>query len=621
MFVADDFQIEAINDIKGNNNVLVVAPTGSGKTYIAEKSIEHYLSKQKNVFYTTPIKALSNQKFNDFNRDGISTGLLTGDRTINKDSELVIATTEILRNMIFSNDEKLENTGLIILDEVHYLGDKDRGTTWEEIIIHANQNIKFLCLSATIKNKNEFLEWIVSLRGSTSLVNSEIRPIPLEISLVTSSKSDKNIKIIKSSKDNKNKKIFKFDRQAKQFTKPKLNEQAAYLESRNLLPVIFFFFSRERVESSSRQLANKMSVIENKNDIKDKYNEVFKDLTPEEINLLNLDEHMWMWSRGVGFHHAGLAPIVKEFVEYLFLNRYIKYLFATETLALGINMPAKSIYIDRLHKYDGIKTRPLTQSEFLQLSGRAGRRGIDDKGFAFLSYDKSVNREWYSNLFTLKPNDLISAFSVNYSSILNLLNIYNVDEAVELLRKSFFAYQNMYKTDKLEKLFRAKYGVLNQLGFLNSDKGLVLTQTYRDNLIPAIYLFDKEKNKDIEFKLMYISSGITNERAEFALNDKFDSLLSSFNSSLELVNKTEVANGVGKPMKLNFSWFSVFYEYMKTRNIEYVINKFGLNIGDFIKVAKEASELSKKLAVIYSDTEFEEINDIFNNKLIQKTMT
>ena len=621
MFIADDFQIEAINDIKSNNNVLVVAPTGSGKTYIAEKSIEHYLSKQKNVFYTTPIKALSNQKFNDFNRDGISTGLLTGDRTINKDSELVVATTEILRNMIFSNDEKLENTGLIILDEVHYLGDKDRGTTWEEIIIHANQNIKFLCLSATIKNKNEFLEWIVSLRGSTSLVNSEIRPIPLEISLVTSSKSDKNIKIIKSSKDNKNKKIFKFDRQAKQFTKPKLNEQAAYLESRNLLPVIFFFFSRERVESSSRQLANKMSVIENKNDIKDKYNEVFKDLTPEEINLLNLDEHMWMWSRGVGFHHAGLAPIVKEFVEYLFLNRYIKYLFATETLALGINMPAKSIYIDRLHKYDGIKTRPLTQSEFLQLSGRAGRRGIDDKGFAFLSYDKSVNREWYSNLFTLKPNDLISAFSVNYSSILNLLNIYNEDEAVELLRKSFFAYQNMYKTDKLEKLFSAKYGVLNQLGFLNSDKGLVLTQTYRDNLIPAIYLFNKEKNKDIEFKLMYISSGITNERAEFALNDKFDSLLSSFNSSLELVNKTEVANGVGKPMKLNFSWFSVFYEYMKTSNIEYVINKFGLNIGDFIKVAKEASELSKKLAVIYSDTGFEEINDIFNNKLIQKTMT
>ncbi len=621
MFVADDFQIEAINDIKSNNNVLVVAPTGSGKTYIAEKSIEYYLNKQQNVFYTTPIKALSNQKFNDFNKQGIITGLLTGDRTVDKDAELVIATTEILRNMIFSNDKKLENTGLIILDEVHYLGDKERGTTWEEILIHANQNIKFLCLSATIKNKNEFLEWIVSLRGATSLVNSNIRPTPLEISLVTSSKLDKKIKVIKSSKDNKNKKIFKFDRQAKQYIKPKLNEQSEYLKARKLLPVIFFFFSRERVESSSRQLANKMNVIDNRNQIKDKYNSVFNDLTPEEINLLNLDEHMWMWSRGVGFHHAGLAPIVKEFVEYLFLNKYIKYLFATETLALGINMPAKSIYIDRLHKYDGIKTRPITQSEFLQLSGRAGRRGIDDKGFAFLSYDKSINRDWYSNLFTLKPNDLISAFSVNYSSILNLLNIYSVDKSVELLQKSFFAYQNMYKTERLENIFHAKYGVLNELGFLNSDKGKVLSHTYRDNLIPGIFLFNSEFSKNFEFKLMFISSGITNERGEFAISDKFDSLLSSYQSSLELVNKTESSNGVKKLMTLNLSWFSVFYEYMKTDNIEYVVNKFGLNVGDFIKVAKEASELSKKLSLIYEDKDFEEINNIFDNNLIQKTMS
>ena len=179
----------------------------------------------------------------------------------------------------------------------------------------------------------------------------------------------------------------------------------------------------------------------------------------------------------------------------------------------------------------------------------------------------------------------------------------------------------MYKTDNLEKLFNAKYGVLSKLGFIDSDKGKVLTQTYRDNLIPAIYLFNREINKDLEFKLMYISSGITNERAEFAINDKFDNLLSSFQSCLELVNKTEIDNGVRKIMKLNFSWFSVFYEYMQTSNIEYVLNKFGLNIGDFIKVAKEASELSKKLSIIYSDKEFEEINDIFNNNLIQKTMS
>ncbi|MFL2652667.1 MAG: DEAD/DEAH box helicase, partial [Candidatus Actinomarina sp.] len=169
MFTPDKFQIDAINDVKKGSNVLVVAPTGSGKTYIAEKSIDYYLSKQKNIFYTTPIKALSNQKYNDFNRQGIRTGLLTGDRSIDKDAELVIATTEILRNMIFSKDSKLNDTGLIILDEVHYLADKERGTTWEEILIHANKDIKFLSLSATINNKNEFLEWLVSLRGTTSL--------------------------------------------------------------------------------------------------------------------------------------------------------------------------------------------------------------------------------------------------------------------------------------------------------------------------------------------------------------------------------------------------------------------------------------------------------------------
>jgi len=328
-----------------------------------------------------------------------------------------------------------------------------------------------------------------------------------------------------------------------------------------------------------------------------------------------------MWSRGVGYHHAGLAPIVKEFVEYLFLNKYIKFLFATETLALGINMPAKAIFIDRLHKYDGIKTRPITQSEFLQLSGRAGRRGIDDKGYAFLSYDRSINRDWYSNLFTLKSSNLNSAFSVSYSSILSLLNIYSIEESIELLKKSFFAYQNMFKTEKLEELFKGKHNVLKDLGFIDSIKGNILKETYRDNLIPAIHLYHTIKNRDIEMKLMYVSSGISNEKLEFTLKDEFNHLFNKFYSSTEQVNKIEYSHGIKKPTQINLSWFSVFYEYMKSGNVEYVINKFNLNIGDFIKVAKEASEISKKLSVIYQDDNFEEINKIFDNNLIQKTMS
>ena len=621
MFTPDKFQVDAVNDVKNGNNVLVVAPTGSGKTYIAEKSIDHYLSKQKNVFYTTPIKALSNQKYNDFNRQGIRAGLLTGDRSIDKEAELVIATTEILRNMIFSKDRKLNDTGLIILDEVHYLADKERGATWEEILIHANKDIKFLSLSATINNKNEFLEWLVSLRGTTSLIHTTTRPIPLEISIVATSKSSKDLKIIKSTKDKKNKNIFKIEKKNSLLKKPSLSEQAYYLNSRNLFPVIFFYFSRERVESSARQLSNSFKLIENRNEIKTKYEEIFGDLTTEEISLLNLDEHMWMWSRGVAYHHAGLAPIVKEFIEYLFLNKYIMYLFATETLALGINMPAKSIFIDRLHKYDGIKTRPITQSEFLQLSGRAGRRGIDVKGHAFLSYDKNINREWYGNLFKLKPNDLISAFSVSYCSILSLLNIYSVEESIELLQKSFFAYQNMFKTEKLEQIFLGKYEVLKALNFIDTIKGQILNETYRDNLMPAIHLYHSTEVKNIEMKLMYVSSGISNEKIEFTLKDKFNDLSTKFYSTLELINKIESSNSIKIPMKLNLSWFSVLHEYMKSENIEYVINKFNLNIGDFIKVAKEASEISKKLSLIYQDDSFEEIYKIFENNLIQKTMT
>ncbi len=622
MYVLDQFQIDAISDIKGNNNVLVVAPTGSGKTLIAEKSIDFYLEKNKNIFYTTPIKALSNQKYNDFKKAGVDVGLLTGDRTIDKDKDLIIATTEILRNMIFSKDKKLENTGLIILDEVHYLGDSERGTTWEEILIHADLGIKFLCLSATVKNKNEFLEWIVSLRGPTSLIQNNQRPVPLEISLITTNKLSNSIKILKSTnkkKDNNNSKLSKLTQNVK---KPSLDEQVNFLEDQWLTPCIFFHFSRERVESKARQLANNRKVVDDHKLIRDKFYEIFDDLDLSDHTLLNLDEHLWMWSRGVAFHHAGLAPIVKEFIEFLFLNKYINFLFATETLALGINMPAKSIYLDRLNKYDGIKSRLISRSEFLQLTGRAGRRGIDDKGYAFLSFDKNINPEWYSNLFTLESSNLNSAFSINYFSILNLLNIYSADECIEILNKSFFAFQNSFNIDSLKNAFNSKLKVLEDINFINTSMGETLIETHRDQLIPSIYLYNKIKSvKTFEFYLMFVSSGISSNIYDVATSDEFDDLLSYFESSLEILNKLENKHSIKKFTNLNLTWFSIFYEFYKTNNIEYVVTKFNINIGDFIKAAKEGSELSKKLFNIYQDQEFEAIYNMFDNNLIQKSMS
>ena len=620
-FNLDKFQIQAIDSINKDFNVLVVAPTGSGKTFIAEKAIEKYTKQNQNVIYTTPIKALSNQKFNDFTNLQIDTGLLTGDRTISPESELIVATTEILRNMIYSNDKRLKKIGLIVLDEVHYLSDSERGTTWEEIIIHAPKNIKFLCLSATIRNKEEFHNWIVSLRGKTSLVYSDIRPVPLEISLVGVNPHNEQLKIIKSSKDKRDNKIFKFEKQYRKYKRPHLGFQIDYLESKNLTPSIFFYFSRDRVETKARQAATNRKKIREANELKEVFNDVFSTLDSFQYEILNLDELLWMWVRGVGYHHAGLAPIVKEFVEYLFLNRYIKYLFATETLSLGLNLPAKSIVIDKLYKYDGVKTRLINQSEFLQLTGRAGRRGIDTKGFAFVNYDRNIENFWYNNLFTLKSSNLKSAYSVSYSSILNMLNKYTLKEANELLQKSFFAYQNNFNTKELQKTFKSKLEVLELLNFKDSNqKSVILTETYRDNLIVGLELLENNFYKDMNFYLMLVCSGLSTTRHDLSLNDLYMDTFIKFQIMQKNINKMETFSGVKKLTSIEIGWFSIFNEYLHSEDIELVLAKFNISIGDFIRAGKEASELSTKLFSIYGFKEFKIISDIFNDELIHKTM-
>ena len=620
-FNLDKFQIQAIDSINKDFNVLVVAPTGSGKTYIAEKAIEKYTKQNQNVIYTTPIKALSNQKYNDFTNLNIDTGLLTGDRTLKPDSELIVATTEILRNMIYSNDERLKQIGLIVLDEVHYLSDSERGTTWEEIIIHAPKNIKFLFLSATIRNKEEFHNWIVSLRGKTDLVHSNIRPVPLEISLVGLNPHNEQLKIIKSSKDKRNNKIFKFEKQYRRYKRPHLGFQLDYLDNKQLTPSIFFYFSRDRVETKARQATTNRKKIKEAEEVRKLFNNVFDSLDSVEYELLNLDELLWMWVRGVGYHHAGLAPIVKEFIEYLFLNRFIKYLFATETLSLGLNLPAKSIVIDRLYKFDGVKTRLINQSEFLQLTGRAGRRGIDTKGFAFINYDRNIENFWYNNLFTLKSSNLNSAYSVSYSSILNMLSKYSLNEAVELLENSFFAYQNNFNIKNLKKTFTSKLEVLELLKYKdNNKKSIVLTETYRDNLIVGLELLENEFNKDMNFYLMLVCSGLSTTRQVLSLNDIYMDTYVKFQIMEEKINKMESFAGVKNTTSIEIGWFSIFNEYLHSQDIELVLTKFNISIGDFIRAGKEASELSTKLFNIYKLKEFKIISDMFSNELIQKTM-
>ena len=618
-FELDYFQKQAINSLLDGLNVLVTAPTGSGKTLIAEKGIQKYIEEGQKVIYTTPIKALSNQKFHDFKNEGIDTGLLTGDRNENPNANLIIATTEILRNMIFSEDKRIKEIGLVILDEVHYLADKERGATWEEIIIHLPKKIKILGLSATIGNENEFLNWIVSQRGPTDLIKSDIRPVPLEISLVTSTQNDDQITTIKSTKDKKNKKIFQFDKKYKRFKKPTLSNQLEFVFSKNSTPSIFFFFSRDKVETKARHASNLIGKKTNNNDLKIVFDSVFGDLTSEEVHLLNLDELFWMWSRRIGFHHAGLAPIVKEFVEHLFINKYIDILFATETLSLGINMPAKSIMIDSSFKYDGVRTRLISKSEFLQLTGRAGRRGIDNKGSAFINYDRRIENHWFNDLFNLKPNKLISSYSNSYGSVLNLKNKYGEQEGLEMIKKSFYSYQNKINDKSLEQNFRAKISVLDELGYFTDEKkNKLLTETYRDSFLIGIELL--EKLNDIEFCLMFLSSGISNQKYEISIHEKYTKLYNKFLITQETVNILESKHNVKNKTILDVSWFSIFSEYIKSNNIEYTISKFNITLGDFIKASREAAEISQKVSLIYENENFDLISEKFKNNIIQKSM-
>ena len=618
-FELDSFQIDAIESLYENLNVLVTAPTGAGKTIIAERGIEEYLDKGNRVIYTTPIKALSNQKYHDFMSSGFDTGLLTGDRNENPDAGLIIATTEILRNMIFTNDERINDIGLVVLDEVHYLADKERGSTWEEIIIHLPKDIKLLCLSATIGNENEFLNWIVSQRGPTDLIQSKIRPVPLEISLITASKDDEQILAIKSTEDKRNKPIFKLDKKFKRFRKPSLSDQISYIMNKKATPCILFYFSREKVENKARYAANLNFKIKKNVQLRHLFEDIFDDITNEEYQLLNLDELYWMWSRGVAYHHAGLAPIVKEFVEFLFINRHIDILFATETLSLGINMPAKSIIIDSSFKYDGLKTRLISKSEFLQLTGRAGRRGIDSKGYAYINYDKRIENSWYNDLFDLKPNNLKSSYSNSYGSVLNLNNKYGEKKGIEMIKKSFYSYQNKLNDKALETNYKAKLKVLNEMNyFTDLKKNKLLTETHRDNLILGIEMLNE--NNDIEFCLMFLASGISTSKYEISVHDKYNDLLTKFLITQEKVNKLEAFSGVKNKINLDITWFSIFLEFYNSDNIEYTLSKFNVTLGDFIKACREASEISQKVYSIYEIENFDKIAKKLKHNIIQKTM-
>tara|TARA_Y100001968_G_scaffold333788_1_gene399495 strand:- start:14080 stop:16815 length:2736 start_codon:yes stop_codon:yes gene_type:complete len=450
-FSLDLFQSNAMQALNQGFSVVVSAPTGSGKTVIGEYAIHRAISRKKKVFYTTPLKALSNQKLRDFREqfgyDNV--GLMTGDFSVNREASVVVMTTEIFRNMLYSeinnNDNTLDDVEAVVLDECHYMNDSQRGTVWEESIIHCPFTIQIVALSATIANAGQLTDWIDKVHGPTKLVTTNFRPVPLLFNFCSAkglhpllnedgTGINPNSKVWRSPKGQKRKSRINKPIQPKV---PSIEFLIIKLAERSMLPAIYFIFSRKGCDKAVLQLGSVCLLNENeKKSIKSRYKLYTLNNPEARRNKFHVDALF----RGIASHHAGLLPAWKEFIEDLFLNGLIKVIFATETLAAGINMPARSTIISSLSKRTESGHRLLLGSEFLQMAGRAGRRGIDSKGFVITVQTRFEGVREAAQLATTPAEPLVSQFTPSYGMVLNLLQRYDINKSKKLVEKSFGRY-------------------------------------------------------------------------------------------------------------------------------------------------------------------------------------
>ena len=454
-FEMDPFQITACHAIEDGKGVLVAAPTGAGKTIVGEFAAYLATEKLKKCFYTTPIKALSNQKYQEFvERFGEErVGLLTGDNSINSDADILVMTTEVLRNMLYTNSTSLTNLGFVVMDEVHYLADKFRGAVWEEVLIHLMESVQVISLSATVSNAEEFGEWLQEIRGETGVVVSEHRPVPLYQHVLIGNR----LIDLFNEDGSVNQALFKSEREAlKRIRTPRnrgridddsrLNraEVIEKLQFNQMLPVITFIFSRQACDAAVKQClaANlRLTSSEEREEIRTTANKYVANLNSEDLELLGHHEWLAALERGIAAHHAGLLPVFKSCVEELFQRGLLKAIFATETLALGINMPARTVLLEKLTKWNGEAHVPITPGEYTQLTGRAGRRGIDIEGNAVVIWSPTVDSATAAGLAATRTYPLRSSFSPTYNMSINLLERYGRDRARNSLKSSFAQFQ------------------------------------------------------------------------------------------------------------------------------------------------------------------------------------
>ena len=499
-FAFDDYQREACAYVEAGSGVLVAAPTGAGKTIVGEFAVFLALSNGRKCFYTTPIKALSNQKYADLvRRHGAgNVGLLTGDTSVNSEAPIVVMTTEVLRNMIYARSSTLADLGYVVLDEVHYLADRFRGAVWEEVIIGLADSIQLVALSATVSNAEEFGEWLSEVRGQMAVVVSERRPVPLyQHVLVGPNLHDLFAGLAPTAREEPgeaksevNPALIKIAREESRFVRddarrprgksgrgrrsvsygsgayggaahrsgyagaghrprsrrvPSRPELVELLDDEALLPAIVFIFSRVGCDAAVRQLLEsgvRLTTPAERQQIAAIIARHVVGLSDGDLRALDYDRFAEALSRGVAAHHAGMLPTFKECVEEAFVRGLIKVVFATETLALGINMPARSVVLEKLVKFDGETHADVTPGEYTQLTGRAGRRGIDVEGHAVVLWQPGLDPRAVAGLASRRTYPLKSSFSPTYNMAVNLVASVGRERARTLLEQSFAQFQS-----------------------------------------------------------------------------------------------------------------------------------------------------------------------------------
>lgn len=503
----DPFQEDAIHAIEANQSVVVSAPTGSGKTLCADYIIDKNKNTKKRIIYTAPIKALSNQKYKDFSKEygEANVGLMTGDIVINPGAKVLIMTTEIYRNMVLTSDESVADIEYVIFDEVHYINDPERGSVWEESIIYSPKNVRFLCLSATIPNAEEFADWISAIKEHEVItVRSDVRAVPLthmffdfELGITDLKSLNQHLEEVKKMPGYDS--FFNKRRSRSKNRKPAKLPGPDHVElikelGPERVPCLFFTFSRKDTQNKAKELA-RSNVYKRDPKIVSFVREFTLDWTKEISQLPTTKLLQECLQKGIGFHHAGLLPALKELVEELFSKGWIKVLYTTETFAVGINMPAKTVCFNDLRKYDGRSFRPLNTKEYFQIAGRAGRRGIDKEGLVVsLIYRRHFN---YKDIKKLTYKDVLpiqSQFKLSVNTTINIIDQHTPEQIEHILRQSFYSYQKFGKkwndvpTDRVLYRYNRIVKQLKRGNFIDennklTDKGLFATKIFVNELI------------------------------------------------------------------------------------------------------------------------------------------